>query len=74
MNKNDVIKFEQFQRRSHYNQQKNGLSKESQCFQSLSTDCGHCRDHSHNCDHDKSQFYRKGNHQNPATDPKLNVI
>ena len=35
---------------------------------------GHGRDR--DCDHgrNRSSFYRKNNHQNPATDPNLNVI
>ena len=72
MNKNDAIKFEQFQKRNHRNQQKNDLLKKSQRFQSSFFD--HGRGHDCDFDHDKSSFYRKDNHQNPATNPNLNVI
>ena len=72
MNKNDAIKFKQFQKLNHHNQQKNDLSKESQRFQSLFF--GRDRDHGRDYDCDKSSFYHKNNHQNPATDPNLNAI
>ena len=72
MNKNDAIKFKRFQKRNHRNRRKKDLSKKSQRFRSSFFDHGRDCD----CDRgrDKSSFYRKGNHQNPATDPNSNAI
>ena len=72
MKKNDAIKFKQFQKQNHHNQQKNDLSKKSQRFQNSFSDYDSDRDR--NCDHDKSQFYHKNNHQNSATSPNSNAI
>ena len=57
-------------KRNHRNQQKNGLSKESQRFQSSLSG----RDRDCDCGRDRSPFYHKNNHQNPATNPNSNVI
>ena len=57
INKNNAIKFEQFQKQNHCNQQKNDLSEKSQRFQSSFSDCDCDRDHDCGCD--KSSFYQK---------------
>ena len=74
MNKNDAIKFEWFQKWNHRNQQKIGLSKESQRSRSSFSGRGRGRDRGRDRGRNRSSFYHKGNHQNPATDPNSNAI